>query len=78
MSYILYTLKSNFLVPLVYHGLPLFYNLSNFFLNVGVCCFPNVQLQRASYTMKAESVTKVSIFYIFVQVYCCCFPTVEF
>ena len=36
MSYILYMLNHNFLVPLVYHGLPLFYNLSNFFLNVGV------------------------------------------
>ena len=28
--------------------------------------------------MKAESITKVSIFYILVQVYCCRFPTVEF
>ena len=48
------------------------------FFFVGVCCFPNVQLQRASCTMKAESVNKVSIFYILVQVYSCWFPTGEF
>ena len=27
--------------------------------------------------MKAESVTKVSIYYIMVQVYCCCFLNVD-
>ena len=48
------------------------------FFFVGVCCFPNVQLQQASCTMNAESVTKVSIFYILVQVYSCWFPTAEF
>ena len=42
------------------------------------CWFPTIEFWWVSFTMKAESITKVSIFYILVQVYCCWFPTIEF
>ena len=38
-----------------------------FLMLVKVYCFPNVQLQRASYTIEGGVITKVSIFHIMVK-----------
>ena len=41
------------------------------------CFFSSIELRRVRFTMKAESVTKVSILKILVQVYYCCFSSIE-